>query len=127
MKEHARDMKRAKSGKVDGEAELLSKAAEMSEPDRGMATRVHAIVKSAAPMLVAKTWYGMPAWANADGKVVLFFQAAAKFKARYATLGFSDAAKLDDGDMWPSSFALKKLTPAGEKQITALVRKAVGA
>jgi hypothetical protein len=122
MKERAKEAKR---GKADGEGDLLAKIAEMSQPDRGMAERIHAIVKAAAPELVSKTWYGMPAYANKAGKVVCFFQSAAKFKARYATLGFSEDAKLDDGNMWPSAFALMKLTPAEEKKIAALVKQAV--
>ena len=125
MREYAAEKKKAKGGKVDGEAELLGKIAQMSEPDRGLATRVHAIVKAAAPALESKTWYGMPAYAL-DGKTICFFQNASKFKARYATLGFSDTAKLDDGNMWPSSFAIKSLTAADEKRITELVKKAVG-
>ena len=126
MQDHARAMRRAGSGKVDGESELLGKIAEMSEPDRAMATRIHALVTESAPSLAPKTWYGMPAYANDAGKVVCFFQSAQKFKARYATFGFSDSAHLDEGDMWPTSYALRKLTPAAEKQIAALVKKAVG-
>ena len=125
MREYAAEKKKAKGGKVDGEAELLGKIAEMTEPDKGLATRVHAIVKAAAPQLESKTWYGMPAYAL-DGKTICFFQNASKFKARYATLGFSDTAKLDDGNMWPSSFAIKSLSAADEKRITELVKKAVG-
>jgi uncharacterized protein YdhG (YjbR/CyaY superfamily) len=127
MQERAREAKaEAKKGKkADGESDLLAKIAEMSEPDRSMAERVHAIVKASAPGLSPKTWYGMPAYANSDGKVVCFFQSAAKFKARYATLGFNDSAHLDDGDMWPTSYALKELTPAVETRIGALVKKAV--
>ena len=125
MREHARAERRRRSGKVDGEADLLSKIGEMSQADRAIATRIHAIVKEAAPSLAPKTWYGMPAWANADGKVVCFFQAASKFKTRYATFGFSDSASIDDGDMWPVSFGITELTPAGEKRIAALVKKAV--
>ena len=123
MKERSREVKRG--GKGDGEADLLAKIAEMSQPDRGMAERIHALIRENAPQLSAKTWYGMPAWAKGD-KVVCFFQAAAKFKARYATLGFSDVATLDDGAMWPTSYALTKLGPAEEKQIVALVKKAAG-
>jgi len=125
MREYAAEKKKAKGGKVDGEAELLGKIAQMSEPDRGLATRVHAIVKAAAPQLESKTWYGMPAYAL-DGKTVCFFQNASKFKARYSTLGFSDNAKLDDGNVWPSSFAIKSLSAADEKRIAELVKKAVG-
>jgi uncharacterized protein YdhG (YjbR/CyaY superfamily) len=104
---------------------VLAKIAEMAEPDRAMATRLHAIVTRSAPALAPKTWYGMPAYAR-DGKVVCFFQSAQKFKSRYATLGFSDAAKLDDGAMWPTAFALKSLTAAEEARIVALVHKAMG-
>jgi uncharacterized protein YdhG (YjbR/CyaY superfamily) len=107
-----------------GEKEVLAKIAEMPKADRVLAERVHAIVKAAAPDLAARTWYGMPAYAK-DGKVVCFFQSAHKFKARYATIGFSDEANLDEGAMWPTSFALKELTPAEEKKIGALVKKAL--
>jgi len=124
MKERAAELKKEREGKA-GEADLLAAVAKMPQADRVMAERVHAIVKATAPDLTARTWYGMPAWAK-DGKVVCFFQDAAKFKARYATLGFSDPAKLDDGNMWPTSFALKKLTAADEKKVAALVKKAVG-
>jgi len=125
MKERARELKaEAGGGKADGERELLAKVAEMPEPDRAMATRLHAIIKSSAPTLSAKTWYGMPAYAK-DGKVVCFFQSAHKFKARYATFGFSDQANLDEGAMWPTSFALQRLTAAEEARIVALVKKAV--
>jgi uncharacterized protein YdhG (YjbR/CyaY superfamily) len=108
-----------------GEKEVLAKIAEMSGSDRAMAQRIHAIVTDTAPDLTPRTWYGMPAYANKDGKVVCFFQDAQKFKARYATFGFNDAANLDQGAMWPTSFALKKLTAAEEKKIGALVKKAV--
>jgi uncharacterized protein YdhG (YjbR/CyaY superfamily) len=108
-----------------GEKEVLAKIAEMSGSDRAMAQRIHAIVTDTAPDLTPRTWYGMPAYANKDGKVVCFFQDAEKFKARYATFGFNDAANLDQGAMWPTSFALKKLTAAEEKKIGALVKKAV--
>jgi uncharacterized protein YdhG (YjbR/CyaY superfamily) len=111
--------------KTDGEADVLAKIAEMPESDRVMAERIHAIVKASAPALSPKTWYGMPAYANKDGKVVFFFQAADKFKARYATFGFNDEANLDEGSMWPTSWALTKLTPADEKKIGTLVKKAV--
>ena len=104
---------------------MLEKIAEMSESDRAMAERLHAVIKASAPALSPRTWYGMPAYAR-DGKVVCFFQGAQKFKSRYATLGFSDAANLDDGAMWPTAFALKKLTAAEEARIAALVKKAVG-
>jgi uncharacterized protein YdhG (YjbR/CyaY superfamily) len=113
-----------KAGKANDESAVLAKIAEMSEPDRSMAERIHAIIKASAPALSPKTWYGMPAYAK-DGKVVCFFQDAAKFKARYATFGFSDEANLDDGAMWPTAFALKELTAAEEARIGALVKKAV--
>ena len=125
MKERARELKAEKS-KADGEADVLAAIAKMPEPDRAMATTLHAIVKASAPALAPKTWYGMPAYANADGKVVCFFQAASKFGARYATFGFNDAAKLDDGAMWPTAFALKSLAAADEKKIAALVKQAAG-
>jgi uncharacterized protein YdhG (YjbR/CyaY superfamily) len=124
MKERARELK-ASTSRAQGERDLLAKIAEMPEPDRALAERIHAIVTAGAPELAPKTWYGMPAYAR-DGKVVCFFQSADKFKSRYATLGFSDTANLDDGAMWPTSFALKELTAAAEEQIAALVRKAVG-
>lgn len=123
MKERARELK-AEKGRADGEADLLAKIAAMHASDRAMATRLHAIVKAAAPQLMPKTWYGMPAYANADGKVVCFFKDAKKFGDRYATFGFNDAAKLDDGMMWPTSFALLKLTAADEKKLAALVKQA---
>jgi uncharacterized protein YdhG (YjbR/CyaY superfamily) len=119
MKERAQEAK----GPND-ESTVLAKIAELPEPDRGMAMRVHEIVKASAPELSPRTWYGMPAYAK-DGKVVCFFQSAQKFKSRYGTLGFSDKASLDDGDMWPIAFALPRLTPAAEKKIAALVKKAV--
>ncbi len=121
MRERAREVK---AGKADGESDVLAKIAEMPEPDRVMAERLHALIKAGAPDLSPRTWYGMPAYAK-DGKVVCFFQSAQKFKARYATFGFSDKANLDDGTMWPTSFALKRLTAADEKEIGALVKKAV--
>jgi uncharacterized protein YdhG (YjbR/CyaY superfamily) len=123
MKERARELKAAEN-KADGEREVLAKIAEMEEPDRAMATRLHAIVTAAAPALSPRTWYGMPAYAK-DGKVVCFFQSAQKFKTRYATFGFSDTANLDEGALWPVAFALKALTPAEEARIAALVKKAV--
>ena len=123
MKERAQELK-AEARKADGESALLAKIAEMPEPDRAMAERLHAIIKASAPALSPKTWYGMPAYAK-DGKVVCFFQSAQKFKARYATFGFNDTANLDEGDMWPTSFALKELTAAEEARIGALVKKAV--
>ena len=119
MRERAKEAK----GGADGESDLLAKIAEMGEPDRALAERVHAIVTAGAPDLTPKTWYGMPAYAK-DGQVVCFFQPALKFKARYATLGFSDKANLDDGAMWPTSYALTKLTAADEKKIAALVKQA---
>ena len=122
MRETIADQKRVAAG-AEGEAMLLEKIAAMKEPDRGIAKRIHAIIKANAPALAAKTWYGMPAYAKGD-KVVCFFQDANKFKARYATLGFSDTATLDEGDLWPTSFAVKKLTPAAEAKIVALVKKA---
>ena len=125
MKERARELK-AEAEKADGESALLEKIAEMREPDRSMARRVHALVKASAPSLAPKTWYGMPAYAK-DGKVVCFFQSAQKFKSRYATFGFSDEARLDDGAMWPTSFALKGLNAADEAKLVALVKKAVSA
>ena len=123
MKERARELKRP--DKADGEAEVLAKIAEMREPDRAMAERLHALIKASAPALTPKTWYGMPAYAK-DGKNLCFFKSAQKFNARYATLGFSDQAKLDDGAMWPTDFALKELTPEVEARIAALVKKAAG-
>jgi uncharacterized protein YdhG (YjbR/CyaY superfamily) len=124
MKERAKELKAEKS-RADGEKALLAKMAEMPKSDRDMAKRIHAIVKDSAPDLSPKTWYGMPAYANEDGKVVCYFQDAAKFKSRYATFGFNDDANLDEGAMWATSFALKKLTAAEEKKIAALVEKAV--
>jgi uncharacterized protein YdhG (YjbR/CyaY superfamily) len=123
MKERARELK-AESERADGESALLAKIAEMKGNDRAMAKRLHAIVKANAPGLSPKTWYGMPAYAR-DGKVVCFFKSAEKFKSRYATLGFGEEANLDDGAMWPTDFALKKLTDTEEKKIVALVKKAV--
>ena len=123
MKERAQELK-AEARKADGEKALLAKIAEMKGSDRDMAERIHAIVTTAAPALAPKTWYGMPAYAK-DGKIVCFFQSAEKFDARYATFGFSDEANLDGGAMWPTSFALKELTAAGETKIAALVKKAV--
>ena len=128
MKERARELKaeaRGKKAREEGEADVLAKIAEMEKSDRAMAERVHAIVKKTAPELTPRTWYGMPAYANSDGKVVCFFKDAGKFKSRYATFGFNDDANLDDGAMWPTSYALTKLTAAEEKKIAALVKKAV--
>jgi hypothetical protein len=126
MKERAKELKAAQRGKAtreEGEADVRAKIAEMPESDRVMAERIHALVMAAAPDLVPRTWYGMPAYSK-DGDVLCFFQAAAKFKARYATFGFSDKAALDDGSMWPTGFALTKLTKADEARITALVKQA---
>jgi uncharacterized protein YdhG (YjbR/CyaY superfamily) len=122
MKERARELK---AGKADGEGDVLAKIAEMPEPDRAMAERIHAIVKASAPALSPRTWYGMPAYAK-DGKVLCFFTPASKFKERYATLGFNATANLDEGTMWPTSFALTELTADDEARIAALVKKAVG-
>lgn len=124
MRERTREMKAARSG-ADGEADVLAKIAAMPEPDRLMAERLHAIIKASAPSLSARTWYGMPAYTKND-KVVCFFRPGHKFKDRYATFGFNDTAKLDDGAMWPTAFALKQLTAAEEARIAALVKKAVG-
>jgi uncharacterized protein YdhG (YjbR/CyaY superfamily) len=129
MRERARELKSAarrgsRAGKADGETDVLAKIAEMPEADRAMAERLHALIQASAPALTPRTWYGMPAYAK-DGKVVCFFQSAQKFKTRYATFGFSDKASLDEGAMWPTSFALKELTPAAEARIGALVRQAV--
>ena len=127
MKERAQELKaeaRADKDKADGESAVLAKIAEMTEPDRSMARRLHAIIKASAPALSPKTWYGMPAYADKDGKIVCFFQSAQKFDARYATLGFNDTANLDEGHMWATSFALKELTATEEARISALVKKA---
>ena len=130
MKERGRELKTAtrrgsRAAKADGEGEVRAKIAELAEPDRAMAERLHTLISENAPALAPRTWYGMPAYAK-DGNVVCFFQSAQKFKSRYATFGFSDKANLDDGAMWPTSFALKELTPAEEARIGALVKKAVG-
>jgi hypothetical protein len=117
---------RARPNRSDGERAVLAAIAAMPEPDRTMGRRLHVLITASAPGLSPKTWYGMPAYANGDGKVVCFFQGAHKFKARYATVGFSDAARLDDGAMWPTAFALKRLTAAEEARIAALVKKAAG-
>jgi uncharacterized protein YdhG (YjbR/CyaY superfamily) len=124
MRERTRELKAARAGKADGEGDVLAKIAEMQDSDRAMAERFHEIVKATASTLSPRTWYGMPAYAK-DGKVVCFFQSAEKFKSRYAMIGFSDAANLDEGAMWPVYFALKKLTAAEEARITALVKQAV--
>ncbi len=128
MKERAKELKaeeRASKNREAGERDLLAKIAEMAEPDRAMAERIHAIVTANAPELSPKTWYGMPAYAR-DGKIICFFTAAQKFNTRYATFGFNEDANLDDGAMWPTSFALMALTPDAEERIAALVKKAVG-
>jgi len=128
MRERAKELKaeeRSKKDRAAGERDLLAKIAEMPESDRSMAERIHAVVTASAPDLAPKTWYGMPAYANADGKVVCFFTPAAKFKERYATFGFNAEAKLDEGSMWPTSWALTKLTAADEQRIGELVKKAV--
>jgi uncharacterized protein YdhG (YjbR/CyaY superfamily) len=127
MKERAKELKaeeRANKNKAEGEKAVLAKIAEMPEPDRAVAERLHEIIRTSAPDLSPKTWYGMPAYAK-DGKVVCFFQSAQKFNTRYATLGFNDTANLDEGAMWPTAFALKELTSAEEAKISALVKKAV--
>ena len=127
MRERAKELKaeaRSNKDRAAGENDLLAKVAEMAEPDRAMAERLHAIITASAPILAPKTWYGMPAYAK-DGKIVCFFQSAQKFNTRYATLGFSDPARLDEGDMWPVAFALKKLTATEEAKISELVKKAV--
>ncbi len=123
MKERTKELKAARSNKADGERDLLAKIAEMPASDRALAERVHAIVQAVAPALSPRTWYGMPAYARGD-KVVCFFQGAQKFKARYATLGFSDQAHLDEGDMWPTAFALVEWTAAVEARISELVQRA---
>ncbi len=128
MKERAKELKaeaRASKNREAGESDLLAKIAEMPEPERAMAARLHALVTANAPALLPKTWYGMPAYANEEGKVVCFFQSAAKFGARYATFGFNDVANLDDGPMWPVSYALRELTAEGEARLSALVKQAV--
>jgi len=130
MRERAQEVKSAarrgsRAAKADGESDVLAKIAEMPDHDRAIAERIHAIIKAAAPSLSPRTWYGMPAYAK-DGKVVCFFQSGHKFKTRYATLGFSDRANLDEGTMWPNAYALMELTGADEKRISALVRKALG-
>ncbi len=130
MKERAQELKAEarrgpRAGKADGESAVLAKIAEMQGSDRAIAKRLHAIIKASAPALSPRTWYGMPAYANRDGKVVCYFQSAQKFKTRYVTFGFSDEANLDEGAMWPTSFALTELTAAEEARIAALVKKAV--
>jgi uncharacterized protein YdhG (YjbR/CyaY superfamily) len=123
MRNRARELK-AEAEKADGESAALAAITAMKEPDRSMAKHIHAIIKNSAPALMAKTWYGMPAYANKDGKIVCFFQTAQKFNTRYSTFGFNDSANLDDGAMWPVAFALKELTAAEEARISALVKKA---
>src|ERR1700687_2729833 len=123
MRETLNERRRARSGEADGESDVLAKIAEMPEPDRVMAERLHAIIKASAPTLTPRTWYGMPAYAK-DGNVVCFFQSGQKFKSRYATFGFQQAANLDEGDIWPTSFALKTLTAAVEERIGKLVKRA---
>lgn len=128
MKERAQELRaaaRADKDKVEGESAVLAKIAEMDEPDRGMCLRIHEIIKTSAPNLTPRLWYGMPAYAR-DGKVICFFQSGQKFKTRYATLGFSDSANLDEGVLWPTAYAITTLTAAAEEQIAALVKKAVG-
>lgn len=121
MKEYVEELK----GAGEGEAAVLAKIAAMPEPDRTLAKKVHEIIKKSVPTIIPKTWYGMPAYGNKENAVICFFQNASKFKARYSTLGFSDKAKLDDGDTWPTSYALTKITPAVEAKIAALVKKAM--
>ncbi len=126
LRERARELKaEARGEKVSGESIVLDKIAEMSEPDRSMALRLHELIKMNAPQLTARLWYGMPAYAR-EGKVICFFQSGQKFKTRYATLGFSDSALLDEGNLWPTSYALKELTSVEEERIAALIKKAVG-
>jgi uncharacterized protein YdhG (YjbR/CyaY superfamily) len=125
MRERAREVRAAARRGADGESDLLAKIAEMPEPDRAMAARLHALLRASAPDLAPRTWYGMPAYAK-GGHVVCFFQSAQKFKTRYATLGFSDKANLDQGAMWPTAFALKELTPEVEAEIVALLKRAAG-
>jgi uncharacterized protein YdhG (YjbR/CyaY superfamily) len=124
MKEHARELKAEREG-AEGESQVQAAIAKMPPSDRALAKRIHSIIKDSAPDLAPKTWYGMPAYANKDGKVVCFFRDAAKFKERYAMLGFNDSANLDKGTMWPIAYALKELTAADEAKIAALVKKAV--
>ena len=129
MRERAKELKaeeRANKNRAAGESAVLAKIAEMPEPDRAMAERLHAIVKASAPALSPKTWYGMPAYANKDGKVLCYFQSAEKFDSRYATLGFSDEANLDEGAMWPTSFALKELSATEGARVAEFVKRAVG-
>ena len=124
MRERAQELKAA-AGKADGESAVLARIAKMPEPDRTLGKRIHTVIKASAPALSPKLWYGMPAYANKDGKVVCFFQDAQKFKSRYATFGFSDEANLDEGAVWPTAFAVRELTAAEEARIGAIVKKAV--
>lgn len=129
MRERAREMKaeaRANKSRADGESDVLAKIAEMPEPERAMARRLHEIITSSAPALNPKTWYGMPAYANKDGKIVCFYQSAQKFNTRYSTLGFNDTANLDEGNIWPTAYALKALTAAEETKIISLMKRAIG-
>lgn len=126
MEEAVRERKRAGSGKADGESDVRAKIAEMQPDDRLLAERIHAVVKDSAPDLVPRTWYGMPAYANQDGKIVCHFQPSQKFKTRYSAVGFSDSARLDEGSMWPVGFAVKEWTPEVEGRISALLQRAVG-
>jgi uncharacterized protein YdhG (YjbR/CyaY superfamily) len=128
MKERAKELKaeeRASKNRAEGESDLLAKIAELPEPDRSIATRLHEIITASAPELLPKTWYGMPSYATKDGKIVCFYQSAQKFSTRYATLGFNDTARLDDGSMWPTAYALLELTEAEEAKIAELIKKAV--
>ena len=124
MKERAKEMK-ASASKAEAEAAVLEKIAELPEPERNIAERLHTLIKTNAPSLSPKTWYGMPAYANDDGKIVCFYQSAQKFGTRYGTLGFNDSARLDEGDCWPVAYAVKELTPAVEAKLEAIVKKAV--
>lgn len=129
MQERAKEMKaeaRANKSKADGESDVLAKIAEMPEPERAMAKRLHEIITVSAPALTPKTWYGMPAYANKDGKIVCFYQSAQKFNTRYSTLGFNDTANLDEGNIWPTAYALKALTAAEEIKIISLMKRAIG-
>lgn len=129
MRERAKEMKaeaRANKSKADGESDVLAKIAEMPEPERAMAKRLHEIITVSAPALIPKTWYGMPAYANKDGKIVCFYQSAQKFNTRYSTLGFNDTANLDEGNIWPTAYALKALTAAEETRIISLMKRAIG-
>lgn len=123
MAERVRELR---GGPVLGEKPVLDKIAAMKEPDRSMAKRIHELMKETAPQLLPRTWYGMPAYTNKEGKVICFFQSGIQYKSRYCTFGFQDSAELDEGNMWPTGFALKKLTPTEEKKISELVKKAVG-